>query len=167
MGFSTEAAHNQPLLQSHGLPLSPCLTPVCGLIPVIMPRIHELCQPERDFQDPRENKGPMEAQCIGGEEEEMEVEQEEEQVKKGDAASSSFCLPAWGTLEEVAAAAIVSLSQSPLGVCPSPTAVAATLGSQSEDYGLSRQEEVPSTSHDQEDTKSSGKWGTCGDGLRA
>lgn len=97
----------------------------------------------------------MEAQCIGGEEEEMEVEQEEEQVKKGDAASSSFCLPAWGTLEEVAAAAIVSLSQSPLGVCPSPTAVAATLGSQSEDYGLSRQEEVPSTSHDQEDTKSS------------
>ena len=62
----------------------------------------------------------MEAQCIGGEEEEMEVEQEEEQVKKGDAASSSFCLPAWGTLEEVAAAAIVSLSQSPLGVCPSP-----------------------------------------------
>lgn len=120
-----------------------------------MPRIHELCQPERDFQDPRENKGPMEAQCIGGEEEEMEVEQEEEQVKKGDAASSSFCLPAWGTLEEVAAAAIVSLSQSPLGVCPSPTAVAATLGSQSEDYGLSRQEEVPSTSHDQEDTKSS------------
>ncbi|KAM7225270.1 hypothetical protein CapIbe_023247 [Capra ibex] len=27
--------------------------------------------------------------------------------------------------------------------------------SQSEDYGLSRQEEVPSTSHDQEDTKSS------------
>ncbi|XP_068819242.1 melanoma-associated antigen 1-like [Capricornis sumatraensis] len=99
----------------------------------------------------------MEAQCVGGEEEEeeMEVEQEEEQVKKGDAASSSFCLPAWGTLEEVAAAATVSLPQSPLGVCLSPTAVAATLGSQSEYYGLSRQEEVPSTSHDQEDTKSS------------
>ena len=120
-----------------------------------MPRMHELRQPERDFQDPRENEGLMEAQCIWGEEEEeMKVEQMEEQGKKGDAAYSSSCLPVWGTLEEVAAAATVSFPQSPLGVCPSPTAMAATLGSQSEDHGLSRQEEIPSTLHDHEDAKS-------------
>ena len=81
-------------------------------------------------------------------------EEEEEQMKERDAASSSPCLPVWGTLEEVAATATTSFPQSPLGVCPSPTAMAANLGSQSEDHGLSRQDEVPDTSRDQEDAKS-------------
>ena len=116
-------------------------------MPVIMPGMHELHQPERVFHDPREDEGLMEAWFIWDEE-------EEEQMKEGDAASSSS-LPVWGTLEEVAAAAITSLLQSPLGVCPSPTAMAATLGSQSEDHGLSRQDEVPNTSCDQEDARSS------------
>ena len=57
-------------------------------------------------------------------------EEEEEQVEEGDAASPSSSLLVWGTLEEVAAAATPSLPQSPLGVCPTPTVMAATLGSQ-------------------------------------
>ncbi|CAI9150861.1 unnamed protein product [Rangifer tarandus platyrhynchus] len=108
--------------------------------------MHELRQPERVFHDPREDEGLMEAQFIWDE--------EEEQMKEGDAASSSSSLLVWGTLEEVAAAAISSL-QSPLGVFPSPTAMASTLGSQSEDNGLSRQDEVPNTSCEQEDARSS------------
>ena len=71
-----------------------------------MQGMHELRQPERVFQDPREDEGLMEAKFIWGEE-------EEEQMKEGDAASSSSCLPVWGTLEEVAAAAIASFPQSP------------------------------------------------------
>ena len=82
----------------------------------------------------------MEAQYIWGEVEEVEVE-----VEEGDAASFSSSLLVRGTLEEVAAAATPSLLQCPLGVCPSPTAMAASLGSPSEDHGLSRQDEVPST----------------------
>ena len=89
----------------------------------------------------------MEAHFIWGEEEKVEVE-EEEQVEEGDAASPSSSLPVWGTLEEVAAAATPSVPQSPLGFCRSPTAMAATLGSRFEDYGLSRQDEVPGSSHD-------------------
>ena len=76
-------------------------------------------------------------------------EEEEEQVEEGDAASPSSSLLVWGTLEEVAAAATPSLPQSPLGVCPTPTVMAATLGSQFEDHGLSRQDEVPGSSCDQ------------------
>lgn len=48
-------------------------------------------------------------------------------------------------------AAGFSLPQSPLGVWPSPAVLAATPGSQYEDHDLSRQDEVPSISHDQED----------------
>lgn len=96
----------------------------------------------------------METQFFWGEVEEEELEEEVDQVEEGNAASSSSSLLVQGILEEVAAAAIDSLPQSPLGVCPSPTAMAATLGSQSEDHGLSRQEEIPSTSHDHEDAKS-------------
>ena len=89
----------------------------------------------------------MEAHFIWGEE-------EEEQVEEGDGASPSSSLLVWGTLEEVAAAATPSLPQSPLGVWPSPNAMAATLGSQYEENGLSRQDEVLSTSCDQEDARS-------------
>ncbi|XP_060993547.1 melanoma-associated antigen 9-like [Dama dama] len=81
----------------------------------------------------------MEAHFIWGEEEEVEDE-EEEQVEEGDEASPSSPLLVWGTLEEVAAAATPSLPQSPLGVCPSPTAMAATPGSQFEDHGLNYQD---------------------------
>ena len=91
-----------------------------------MPGMHELRLPERVFQDPGEDDDLMEAQFIWSEEEEEEEEQieeeeqmeEEEQVEEveqgeeGDAASSSS-LPVWGTLEEVAAAAIASFPQSP------------------------------------------------------
>ncbi|OWJ99072.1 hypothetical protein Celaphus_00009615 [Cervus elaphus hippelaphus] len=73
--------------------------------------------------------------------EEVEQVEEVEPVEEGDAASSSS-LPVWGTLEEAAAAATASLPQSPVGVCPSPTAMAATPGSQSEDHGLSMQDEA-------------------------
>ncbi|CAI9150156.1 unnamed protein product, partial [Rangifer tarandus platyrhynchus] len=55
--------------------------------------MHELRQPERVFHDPREDEGLMEAQFIWDE--------EEEQMKEGDAASSSSSLPVWGTLEEL------------------------------------------------------------------
>ena len=83
----------------------------------------------------------MEAHFIWGE--------EEEQVEEGDGASPSSSLLVWGTLEEVAAAATPSLPQSPLGVCPTPTVMASTLGIQFEDHGLSRHDEVPGSSRDQ------------------
>ena len=156
VGFSAEAAHNPPLPQARGPHLSPFLIPVCSSTPVILPGVHELRQPERVFQDPRKNEGLMEAQLFWGEVEEEELEKEEvEQVEEGNAASFSSSLLVWGTLEEVAAAATASLPQSPLGVCPSPTAMAATPGSQYEDYEFIRQDEVPSTLCDQEDTRSS------------
>ena len=44
--------------------------------------------------------------------------------------------------------------QSPLGVWPSPNAMTATPRSQYEEHGLSRQDEVLSTSRDQEDARS-------------
>ena len=96
----------------------------------------------------------METQFFWGEVEEEELEEEVDQVEEGNAASSSSLL-VQGILEEVTAAAIDSLPQSPLGVCPSPTAMAATLGSQYEDYGLIKKDEVASTFHDQEDPSSS------------
>lgn len=177
MGFSAEDAHNHPLPQAQDPHLSPCLTPVCTSTLVIMQGMHELYQPERVFQDPRKEEGLMEAQFIWGEEkeveeeveeeeneEEQEVEKEEEdqqqqQVEGGGASRGRRCsylllLPVRGTLEEVAAAATPSLPQSPLGVWPSPNAMAATLGSQYEENGLSRQDEVLSTSRDQEDARS-------------
>ena len=86
----------------------------------------------------------MEAQFIWGEEKEVEEEDEEEQkvekeeedqqqVEGGGATRGRRCsylllLPVRGTLEEVAAAATPSLPQSPLGVWPSPNAMAATPG---------------------------------------
>ena len=64
MGFSPEDAHNQPRTQAQDPHLSPCLTPVCTSTLVIMQGMHELCQPERVFQDPRKEEGLMEAQFI-------------------------------------------------------------------------------------------------------
>ena len=120
----------------------------------------------------------MEAQFIWGEEkeveeeleeeedeEEQEVEKEEEdhqqqQVEGGGASRGRRCsylllLRVWGTLEEVASAATHSPPpQSPLGVWPSPNAMTATPRSQYEEHGLSRQDEVLSTSRDQEDARS-------------
>ena len=95
-------------------------------------------------------------------EEEQKVEKEEEdqqQVEGGGATRGRRCsylllLPVRGTLEEVAAAATPSLPQSPLGVWPFPNAMAASPGSQYEEHGLSRQDEVLSTSRDQEDARS-------------
>ena len=158
-------------MQAQDPHLSPCLTPVCTSTLVIMQGMHELCQPERVFQDPRKEEGLREAQFIWGEEKEVEEEDEEEQnvekeeedqqqqVEGGGASRGRRCsylllLPVRGTLEEVAAAATPSLPQSPLGVWPSPNAMAASLGSQYEEHGLSRQDEVLSTSRDQEDARS-------------
>ena len=114
----------------------------------------------------------MEAQFIWGEEKEVEEEDEEEQkvgneeedqqqqqVEGGGASRGRRCsylllLLVRGTLEEVASAATPSLPQSPLGVWPSPNAMAASPGSQYEEHVLSRQDEVLSTSCDQEDARS-------------
>ena len=171
MGFSPEDAHNQPRMQAQDPHLSPCLTPVCTSTLVIMQGMHELCQPERVFQDPRKEEGLMEAQFIWGEEKEVQEEDEEEQkvekeedqqqqqVEGGGANGGRRCsylllLPVWGTLEEVASAATPSLPQSPQGVWSSPNAMTATPWSQYEEHGLSRQDEVLSTSRDQEDARS-------------
>ena len=51
-------------MQAQDPHLSPCLTPVCTSTLVIMQGMHELCQPERVFQDPRKEEGLMEAQFI-------------------------------------------------------------------------------------------------------
>ena len=66
-------------MQAQDPHLSPCLTPVCTSTLVIMQGMHELCQPERVFQDPRNEEGLMQAQFIWGEEKEVEEEDEEEQ----------------------------------------------------------------------------------------
>ena len=47
-----------------------------------MQEMHELCQPERVFQDPREEEGLMEAQFIWGEEKEV-VEAVDSREKPG------------------------------------------------------------------------------------
>lgn len=54
--FSGQAAHTPSVLQAHGLHLSLCLTPVCGLVPGIALRIKmsELSKLEEDLQDPGE-----------------------------------------------------------------------------------------------------------------
>ncbi|DAA13107.1 TPA: melanoma antigen family A, 9-like [Bos taurus] len=78
MGIGTVPEHHcDPMAQDPHL--SPCLTPVCTSTLVIMQGMHELCQPERVFQDPRKEEGLMEAQFIWGEEKEVEEEVEEEE----------------------------------------------------------------------------------------
>ena len=67
----------------------PCLTPVCTSTLVIMQGMHELCQPERVFQDPRKEEGLMEAQFIWGEEKEVEEEVEEEETAAGACTATS------------------------------------------------------------------------------
>ena len=66
-------------MQAQDPHLSPCLTPVCTSTLVIMQGMHELCQPERVFQDPRKEEGLIESQFIWGEEKEVEEEDEQEQ----------------------------------------------------------------------------------------
>ena len=98
-----------------------------------MQGMHELCQPERVFQDPRKEEGLMEAQFIWGEEKDVEEEDEEEQkvgkeeedqqqqqVEGGGASRGRRCsylllLRVWGTLEEVASAATHSPPPEPSG----------------------------------------------------
>ena len=46
-----------------------------------MQGMHELCQPERVFQDPRKEEGLMEAQFIWGEEKEVEEELEVQGIR--------------------------------------------------------------------------------------
>nr|XP_025131722.1 melanoma-associated antigen 1-like [Bubalus bubalis] len=53
-----------PRVKAQDPHLSPCFTPVCTSTLVIMQGMHELCQPERVFQDPRKEEGLMEAQFI-------------------------------------------------------------------------------------------------------
>ena len=68
--FSGQAAHTPSVLQAHGLHLSLCLTPVCGLILGIMlvVEMSELSKPskhEEDLQDPGKAQGMVEAQLSG------------------------------------------------------------------------------------------------------
>ena len=91
--------------------------------------------------------------------EKEEQDQQQQQVEGGGASRGRRCsyltlLPVWGTLEDVASAATPSLPQSPQGVWSSPKAMTATPWSQYEEHGLSRQDEVLSTSRDQEDARS-------------
>ena len=73
MHFSVKAILTHSLLQARGPHLSPCLTPLCGLILVIMPGMHELRQPERVFQNLRANEDLIQAQLFWGEEEEEDL----------------------------------------------------------------------------------------------
>ena len=63
--FSAKATHTPSLLQACGPHLSPCLTSVCGLIPVIMPGMSELHEKsEASLPDTREAESPVEALII-------------------------------------------------------------------------------------------------------
>lgn len=64
VGFSAEAIHTPSLPQARGPHLSPCLTSVCGLIPVMpgMSELHE--ESEANLQDPREAESPVVGQFI-------------------------------------------------------------------------------------------------------
>lgn len=60
VGFSAEVAQIPSLPEACGPHLSPCLTSVCGLIPVIMSgmsKLHE--ESEASLQDPREADSPV------------------------------------------------------------------------------------------------------------
>ena len=61
-----------PLSPRRVVPMTPCLTSVCGLIPgiMLMVEMSELSKPskpEEDLQDPGEAQGPEEAQLLGAE----------------------------------------------------------------------------------------------------
>ena len=62
--FSVEAIHTHSPLQARGPHLSPCLPPLCGLIPVMpgMSELHE--ESEANLQDPREAESPVVGQFI-------------------------------------------------------------------------------------------------------
>ena len=58
--------------EARGPHLSPCFTPVCGFITVILLAV-EMCEltkpskPEEDLQDPGKAQGPVEVQLLGAE----------------------------------------------------------------------------------------------------
>ncbi|XP_072814243.1 melanoma-associated antigen 8-like [Vicugna pacos] len=129
--------------------------------------MRDLHHTEADFQDPREAEDSMDEQDIWVEEEEEDEEEEDEEEEEEEeggtsplspsssSSSSSYSVLFLGTGEEAADSGTPSPTQSPQGVCPSPTAVAAPPWSQSEDNGLRSQgEEGPSSGQDPADAES-------------
>ncbi|XP_032330692.1 melanoma-associated antigen 8-like [Camelus ferus] len=123
--------------------------------------MRDLHHTEADFQDPREAEDSEDEQDIWVEEEEgasplSPSSSSSSSSSSSFSSSSSYSVLLLDTLEEVDDSGIPSPAQSPQAVCPSPTAVAAPPWSQSEDNGLSSQdEERPSTGQDPADAESS------------
>ena len=69
MGFSAQASPTPSTPKPRGPHLSPCLTPVWGLITgiVLLVEMSELSKLEEDLQDPGEAQGPVEVQLLGAE----------------------------------------------------------------------------------------------------
>ena len=69
MGFSAQAIPTPSSPKPRGPHLSPCLTPVWGLITgiVLLVEMSELSKLEEDLQDPGEAQGPVEVQLLGAE----------------------------------------------------------------------------------------------------
>ena len=69
MGFSAQASPTPSSPKPRGPHLSPCLTPVWGLITgiVLLVEMSELSKLEEDLQDPGEAQGPVEVQLLGAE----------------------------------------------------------------------------------------------------
>nr|XP_058907099.1 melanoma-associated antigen 10-like [Kogia breviceps] len=110
--------------------------------------MRELRQSEADLQGPGPAQGPVEAQLFGAAgEEPASPSSPSASSPSSSSSSSSYYVVFPGTLEEAADAGEPSPPQS-----PSPTLMAASPWSQSEDDDSSSQdEEGPSTQHDQED----------------
>ena len=69
MGFSAQAIPTPSSPKPRGPHLSPCLTPVWGLITgiVLLVEMSELSKLKEDLQDPGEAQGPVEVQLLGAE----------------------------------------------------------------------------------------------------
>ncbi|KAK1346528.1 hypothetical protein QTO34_000384 [Cnephaeus nilssonii] len=103
----------------------------------------ELCKPEEDHQDPRENQELVAVQLFNPEGEE-------------EAMSPSLSVLFQESLKEAAAAETASPPHSPHGACLPPAAVAASPCSQPEDEGSSsRDKEGPSSREGSEEAESS------------
>ncbi|XP_074215115.1 melanoma-associated antigen 8-like [Camelus bactrianus] len=122
--------------------------------------MRDLHHTEADFHDPREAEDSEDEQDIWVEEEEGASPLSPSSSSSSSSSSSFSSLSSYSVLflgsgEEVADSGTPSPAQSPQGVCPSPTAVAAPPWSQSEDNGLRSQgEEGPSTGQDPADAES-------------
>ncbi|XP_072812666.1 melanoma-associated antigen 8-like [Vicugna pacos] len=148
--LETRPARGSPSVNPGLAPLS-CPTQLT-VPPVQMRDIH---QTEADFQDPREAEDSVDEQDIWVEEEEG-ASPLSPSSSSSSSSSSSYSVWFLGTGKEAANSGTPSPTQSPQGVCPSPTAVAAPPWSQSEDNGLRSQgEERPSTGQDPADAESS------------